>query len=73
VDQRQKYVGALLKVRAALDGVLAGTSKPLQLIGGLNKVANEAQGKYRSTCEAILKVKLPYPIVQAQARAEGAE
>jgi hypothetical protein len=64
-DQHQKYVAALLKVRACLDTVLAGTSKPLQLIGGLNKVSGEARAKYQSTSEAILRLKPPYPIVLA--------
>jgi hypothetical protein len=66
-EQHQRYVGALLKVRAALDSVLTGTSKPLQLIGGLNKITAEAHAKYQAASDAIQKLKPPYPIIKGPA------
>jgi hypothetical protein len=57
------YVGAMNKIRGALDAVLASTSRPLQTVGGVNKIASEARAKYQRIGGSILKVKWPYPLI----------
>ena len=58
VEKRQEflYASSMIKTRSSLDYSLEKTSKPIQTIGGLGKVSNEAKQKYDFLQRKIMSI-----------------
>lgn len=55
-DEEYEYVRAVLNMRKCLNSVLQATSKPIQTIGAVGKLASTAAAKYSTLREKIMSI-----------------
>lgn len=65
-NQERAYVGAIIGLRRSLNATLRSTSQPIQIVGEIGKLSNEAKKKFGVLSERIAGLRPLHQLVDSR-------